>query len=760
MTSPQPPDPRRAAAGPAVNEESTLHLPLTTPGQAVPPPGTARRTMPSPYPARAPFRAPDPIRPPPVAPVQPGPGVPAAPAPAARWQGTGFRPDIQGLRAVAVVLVLLTHAGLPFMAGGYVGVDVFFVVSGFLITSLLVEEVFATRTVSIAGFYARRARRILPAASVVTIATVAGAALWYPITRLESVLQDAFTVVVYVVNFRFVAEQTQYLNADQLPSPFQQYWSLAVEEQFYLVWPLLLLGAAALSKRDPRKAVRIGLGAIAAVFALSLVASVFLTEATPAAAYYATHTRVWELAAGALLALSLPTWRRLPKAVAAVLGIAGLAAVVGSAFLYDAATPFPGYTALLPVVGTMLVIAAGTGWDRHPAAALLATGPFQYVGKISYSLYLWHWPVLILIPLAIGAEPSLVLNLALLAAVFALSQLSYLLVEQPMRGAKLLKSHSGYGIGAGILCSLLALGTVVATSVTELRTAQENQASQEIQVDDIEGLTATLTEGAQTQTLPEDLQPPLESVAEDYPRVFADGCFLSFNQTASEADCVYGSADADTTVVLFGDSHAAQWFPAVESIALERDWRVVVRSKASCPVPDVTVDHPSEDREYSECDQWRGDVVDYLGSLKPALVIATSSVFYDLPGEDDAAAWASGWERTLTGLKDSGAAVVTLSDTPRTPWNVPDCLATHQDEVPECVPPRADALPNGNLRDAESVAQSASGATVIDVVPWFCLEDVCPVVVEHLQVYRDRNHITVSYISSLAPLLAERLPVQ
>ena len=750
MTSPQQPPPPSGggAKGPAVDEE-TMHLPLTTPG----PTSAARPTMPNPYPPRPPFR-PAPAAPPPqAAPPRPRPHP-------MRWEGTGFRPDIQGLRAVAVVLVLLSHAGFEFLEGGYVGVDVFFVLSGFLITSLLVKEVFDTGKVSIAGFYARRARRILPAASVVTIATVVGSVLWFPVTRLESVMQDAFTVIVYVVNYRFVAEQTEYLNADQLASPFQQYWSLAVEEQFYLLWPLLLIGAVLLARRDAGKAVRIGLGAIAAVFALSLVVSVYSTEASPAGAYYATHTRVWELAGGALLALTLPTWRRLPKAVATVFGFIGLAAIVGAAVLYDQATAFPGYTALMPVLGTMLVVVAGTGWAKNPASAALSTGPFQYVGKISYSLYLWHWPVLVLMPFAIGAEPSLVLHLSLLAAAFALSQLTYVLVEQPVRTARFLRSHSFHGIGAGLLCSLLALGTVVAVSVTELRTNRENQAAQEIEIEDAQGLTQTLQDGAATESLPEDLQPPLESVAEDYPKVFVDGCFLSFDQTESDASCVYGNPEAETTVVLFGDSHAAQWFPAVESIALERDWRLVVRSKASCPVPEVTVDHPNDDRDYTECDQWRGAVLDYFGQIRPDLVIATSSVFYDLPREDQAAAWSAGWERTLTGLEDTGAEIVTLSDTPRTPWNVPDCLATHPDSVSECVPERGDSLPKAELRDAGAAVQSASGATVIDVVPWFCLDTACPVVVEHLQVYRDRNHITVSYIGSLAPLLDERLPVQ
>jgi peptidoglycan/LPS O-acetylase OafA/YrhL len=656
--------------------------------------------------------------------------------------------------------VLLSHAGFAFAAGGYVGVDVFLVLSGYLITSLLLGELLKTGKVSLAGFYARRARRILPAASLVTIATAAGAWLWYPITRLEAAMQDAFTVIIYVVNYRFIADETEYLNADQLASPFQQFWSLAVEEQFYLVWPLLLIGVALLAKKAPGKIIGYGAGAIAIVFALSLIASVYVTENAPSVAYYGTHTRAWELAGGALLAFTQPTWKRMPKALAAVLGLLGLAAVFIAAVLFDQSTAFPGYAALLPVLGTMLVLVAGTAWARNPAAAALSVPPLQFVGKLSYSLYLWHWPVLILLPLALEVEPSLLLNIVLLAAVFALSHLSYLAVEAPIRNAKPLKAHSFYGIGAGVLCSLLALATVLTTSIVGLRTEPVDPSVQNLGLADDQGLTEKLEAGAEITALPDDLQPPLESVAEDYPEVFSDGCFLSFDQTSSEADCVYGDVDSDKIVVLFGDSHAAQWFPAVESIAIERGWKVVVRSKGSCPVPDVTVPHPALDREYTECDQWRGAVLDYLEQLKPMMIIATSSVFYDLPGDDDGAAWATGWEHTLSAMQSSGAEVVALSDTPRTPWNVPDCLATHTDSITECMPARDDALPKPELREAGATVQAAAGATVVDVVPWFCLETVCPVVVEHLQVYRDRNHITVSFVSSLAPLLADRLPVQ
>ncbi|NUQ88738.1 MAG: acyltransferase, partial [Glycomyces artemisiae] len=384
------------------------------------------------------------------------------------WPGLGFRPDVQGLRAVAVGLVLLSHAGFPGAAGGYVGVDVFFVLSGFLITSLLVKEVFTTGRISIAGFYARRARRILPAATAVTAATALGAWLFFPVTRRDAVLQDALAVVVYVVNYRFVAEQTEYLNADQMPSPFQQFWSLAVEEQFYVVWPLLLLVLLLCTGRRPRRLVTAAIIASAVIFAATLALSVTVTAASQPTAYYAAHTRAWELAAGALLALTLPSLKQTPRALAWALGIGGLAAILLSGFMFTEATPFPGYAALAPVLGTAAVIAAGSAPGRNPASALLSTAPFQFLGRISYSLYLWHWPILILAPLALGTDPSLRLNLILLAATVAVAQLSYACIEEPVRNWRPLKRD-----WAGLLMGLTASAACAAAVLALVTTVPE-----------------------------------------------------------------------------------------------------------------------------------------------------------------------------------------------------------------------------------------------------------------------------------------------
>ncbi|MEU5154269.1 acyltransferase family protein [Glycomyces sp. NPDC021274] len=752
MTSPQPPGPQpRAAAGNGVNEE-TLHLPTITAATAPP------RTAPSPYAPRPAFRPPMP--PPPAAGTPPRPApVPAAPPTVKRWEGMGFRPDIQGLRAIAVVLVLLSHAGFGFAAGGYVGVDVFFVVSGFLITSLLVKEVHDTGGISISGFYARRARRILPAASVVTIATIIGAWLWFPITRLEAVLQDAFTVIVYVVNYRFIAQETEYLNADQMPSPFQQFWSLAVEEQFYLVWPLLLVGLLMLIKRRPDRFVATATAFACGIFAISLVLSVYVTQQSEPVAYYGAHTRAWELAGGALLALSLPALKRTPKYLAWGLGIAGLAAIIAAGAFYTESTSFPGYTALLPVAGTAMVIIAGSAKGTNPASSLLGTGPFQFVGKISYSLYLWHWPILILIPLAVGAESGILLNSTLLLGAVAVAQFSYQYVEEPFRKAKLM-ARPLPGIGAGVVCSLTGLAVLLAFT-TVYSKVPEDQDPVDLgaveQVEDDDQVTEQLTAALALTEAPADLTPPLADIVKDEPVIYADGCHVGTDGIDLPSGCVYGDPDSDTTVYLFGDSHAAQWFPAMEALAVENGWKLVPRTKSACTPVTVAVDNSSLDREYTECADWRDKVFEELATVQPALVLIAGS---DAASVIDASEggglgrWRNGWTDTLEEMPDA-TKVATLTDTP---WSFGDAAAdcVSINPLTECNDDYG--IEFTERRETGVEVQQGMGATVIDSSAWFCVDDQCPVVVGNLLVYRDKHHMTTPYATSLADVLGAALP--
>ncbi|MEO9175659.1 MAG: acyltransferase, partial [Gaiellales bacterium] len=319
-----------------------------------------------------------------------------------------FRPDIEGFRAIAVVLVIAFHAGLPPITGGYIGVDVFFVISGFLITGLLVDELQRTGTLSFRSFYARRIRRLMPMAMLVLVAVAIGMEFFTPPAYRPSVRFDALSAAFYYSNWQFAIESVNYLTLGGAQNPVLHYWSLSVEEQFYLAWPLLLFLAVRLRPFGlSGGSVRLRCGAaIAVVGAASLVYSLVETPAEPAIAYFETTTRVWEFAAGAVLALVASHLQRVPRSLAVVGGVTGLLLVLVAALVNGPTTAFPGTTALVPVAGALLVLAMGARVPSSGAGALLSLRPVRYVGRISYTWYLWHWPCLVYARTAHWAPPD------------------------------------------------------------------------------------------------------------------------------------------------------------------------------------------------------------------------------------------------------------------------------------------------------------------------------------------------------------------
>ena len=353
--------------------------------------------------------------------------------------GSRYRRDIEGLRAVAVLLVVLYHCGITLLPGGFVGVDVFFVISGYLITGLLLRELRTRGTISITGFYGRRVLRLLPAASLVIVTTVLASAWWLPSGRRQAVLLDALHTMGYAINFRLAAVGADYLNADAVPSPLQHFWSLAVEEQFYLLWPPALLAITLIG----RPAVSRLRTALLVIVAGSFVLSVWQTTANPLWAYFGAHTRAWELGVGALLAFA-PLDRLRPRA-ARSLGLLGLLAVLAAAVLFSATTAFPGSAALLPVAGAAAIIAGGI----IAPSPLLVTAGMQAIGRLSYSWYLWHWPALTIAPFVVGYDLAWWQNLAVAAGAFGAAALTYGLVENPARGLRKLRQTPWRAIVAG-----------------------------------------------------------------------------------------------------------------------------------------------------------------------------------------------------------------------------------------------------------------------------------------------------------------------
>ena len=664
-----------------------------------------------------------------------------------------------------MVAVVAFHAHLG-LGGGFVGVDVFFVISGFLITRLLMAEVSSTGGVSLSRFYAARARRLLPAAGTVLVITAVAAATLLPPLQARSALGDALASALYVGNYRFAIHGTDYL-ADNLPSPFQHYWSLGVEEQFYLVWPVLILATAWLVRRRGVRSLAPYVVALLVVAGASLALALMWTTTAPPWAFFALPSRAWELAVGGLVALSVRVWRRLGPGSSAMAGFAGLALIVVACVHFDERTPYPGTAALLPVLGTALVIAAGCGTPVRGVGRWLASPWLRDLGRLSYSWYLWHWPVLVFAPLLVGHDLGLAGRIVAVSASFALAVLTLRYVERPVRHSIRLRRSAGRSLVLGSAVTAVAVsaalllpmfvptsvghGSPAPAALTETRgvTAADPLA------DAIARIAAAVGASAQRREVPSNLTPPLAEAATDKPAVFVNGCVRSWRDDGVP-DCASGDLSGKTTVALVGDSHAAMWLPGLEPAAQQRHWRIETMAKITCPLQDVGITSPYLGREYTECQTWRGQVMDRLQAERPKLVVLDMSRRYgaDFGFTAYDRAWLDSLKALVMQLRTTtGGRVLVLGPVPDPHAVVPVCLSDHLADTRDCTPARSMAL-NANGIAAESATVRSAGGWYADLSALFCTDTVCPVIIGNDLVFRDDNHVTVSYARTVGPVLA------
>ncbi|GAB4059865.1 SGNH hydrolase domain-containing protein [Catellatospora paridis] len=708
-----------------------------------------------------------------------------APPKEAGHAGHPFRGDVAGLRAVAVGLVLLYHAGVPFLPGGFVGVDVFFVISGFLITGQLLKEVERTGRVSLAGFYARRAKRILPAAAIVLVATAGLVWRFVPKTSWEETAGDIVSAALYVVNWRFSDRAVDYLAQHTQPSPVQHFWSLAVEEQFYLVWPLLIIFAV-LASRLLRSGVKPTLWvALLVVLVPSFVWSVLETTASPAEAFFASTTRMWELAIGAGVALAATACARIPRAAAVTVGWLGLAAVVAAGALVTTDTAWPGYAAALPTLGTAAVLAAGTTAGRWGPVALLGIRPMRWVGDLSYSLYLWHWPLL-MVATAYWQGLSMSQSLAITAASLIPAWLTYRLVENPLRYSKAISGSSRLALSLGANFTLvgvsagLALLLVFANLGTGPAGTPEQSATGGGEVVALPPVDIALLpdtdpgraplgaavlginplgdpRGKVTDQVPAMFPQPV-MVRRDLPDTFRDRCHQS-QQGTDLLTCTYGDPTSSTELVLAGDSKAEQWLPALQALAARNRWKIVTYIKSSCGF--ATATHLLNDianKPYPSCTQWNRDLLAKLVADRPDYVITSqySGTAADGGGQQSADAMVTAMHANWTALAEAGTKVIVLANTPDPGMTVYECIDRNRDRLSACAFDRA-------RRDADRGYQTQRAAAVGTDVPMIDLFDVvCPVgpcapVIGNVIVYRESSHLTATYVRTMAPRLAVAL---
>ena len=723
-----------------------------------------------------------------------------------------MRADIQGLRALAVGAVLAYHLWPGRLTGGYVGVDVFLVISGYLITAHLlrdppttwggvgrfwgrrVRRLLPASALVISGylitahllrdppttwagvgrFWGRRVRRLLPASALVLVTTVGAAALVLPSTLLRTTGAEAVSSALYVQNWALARTATDYLAAAGEATAFRHYWSLSVEEQYYLVWPLLVGGATVLgvwwaarsaaragawtaSRRAPRALAgpRTVLSIVLAVVLLaSLAWSVHLTAVNPAAAYYVTTTRLWELAVGGAVALVEPVLR-LRAGSRTPLAAVGLLAVIAAVVRFDETTAFPGAWALLPTLGTAVVLLVAPP-ARGVVGRMLGWRPAQVLGDVSYSTYLWHWPLIALVPFTSDGELGWAGRVGIAVASVGLAMLTKRFVEDPVRRSPRLNRSSAATAGVLLVCT--AFGVGAGLSLQGVAAARERGEATAVaraaaEHPDCFGAAAELS-GADCSAWADALWTPPAFAAADKPQVYADHCWNEQPYT-SRTSCTYGPSDAAVSIALVGNSHAGHWFPALEQVATERGWRITTYLTSVCYPVDVPLSF-TDPASSAGCSEWTAWMEQQVGAQGYDLVLASARTDQPLAGvraaDQDAAAQAA-YARTIDAFTAAGAAVLVLRDTPNMGRSVPDCVATSPDGAQGCAVPRATGLEVDPL--ALAAAADGSGKVgVLDVTDLLCAQASCRAVIGGAIVYFDHGHMTATFARSLAPRVA------
>lgn len=666
------------------------------------------------------------------------------------------QPDIQLLRAIAVLSVVVFHLSAAVLPGGYVGVDVFFVISGYLITSHLMRQATATGRIDLPAFWARRARRLLPAALLVLAVT--SVLIWRlaPPTTWAQFFTEAAASATYWENWFLAGSSVDYLAEGSAASPVQHYWSLSVEEQFYLVWPLVVVACILIARRssrlDLRRTLAIGLGAIGAV---SLACSIIVTSIASAPAYFVTPTRAWEFAAGGLLALLGPaiTVHRSRWRTAA--GFTGLAVLGVSLFVFSGSTPFPGIAAAVPVLGTLLVIAGGSSLHRWSVTTLATTRLSSFFGDISYSLYLWHWPLIVFAPMVFGASLGLPAALVVLAMSILLAVLTKRFVEDPVRRAPRLtaaRPRRTFVVAAMatvvVLCIPVSGLVVVEVQERALASTVETYVQNQ---EPCFGAAAAAAAPCVNPTLGHELLPPLAVRTEDTGDTFR----CSASATAVDfPGCSFGSRRDDAVrVAITGNSHATMLIPGLVDQLEARNWRLDVYVGKGCEWR-----QPAED-DSEACVARRTIMQEAFTGDRPYDIVLVTSKSPDRTSVADQAtiraATLAAWQPVL----DRGTSIVVLRDNPRVPDAAAACVDhASADELlaGACAFPVTEAYPNVDLNTA-AAAMTDGAVPVVDLGGLYCSAGTCPLAVGHVLVYRDLHHITATWSRTIAPLLVDRI---
>ncbi len=675
------------------------------------------------------------------------------------------RPDIQALRAIAVLLVLAFHLRPAIVPGGFVGVDVFFVISGYLITGTLIAEAARTGSIKLLAFWGRRVRRLMPAATVVLAFVLVGMALLLPAVTWPNVITQVVASALSAENWVLAAQSVDYLQATAAPTPVQHFWSLSVEEQFYLAWPLLLLGGVLLARKLGNPDTRMRLWRILTItlFAVFLAWSIIETNLSPATAYFSTATRAWELLLGAALAVWQPT-RLIPRAAASVLAIAGILAIAASAFVITPEMPFPGSIALLPTVGAALVILSGLGAPRWRwVMAPLSWRPVTYIGDISYSLYLWHWPIVVFAFAFFPRTPQLPIEWVAGAVVVSigLAALSARFIERPFqrpwRGIRPWSVRRTALFGA----AMLALTGLFVGSATASFARVAEQARLDADPLNFPGARILDPDYDPSEWNRDVTAAPIPDPAGLFTieRQLTPACMSVIGQTEITT-CEAGDPDGDRLVLLVGDSHAAQWLPAVDQLGLDHHWRVVLVARQYCTWSKALRVSLGEEHVFDDCTEWNTNLEQYILDRKPDLVIH-GALPYGYPDwvdethaeydDEMATGYVQAWQPVL----DAGIPVVALREIPRLAESAVPCMTAFGATLDDC------SFSFESLQQGPSWLEMAAGREprvgFVDLDAGICPDGICRPLIGNIYTYRDDSHLSDPFARSLSWLLEDQL---
>lgn len=686
---------------------------------------------------------------------------------------TTIRPEIQALRAVAVIVVVVFHLWPPSLPGGYVGVDVFFVISGFLITLHLVREVRRTGTVSITGFWARRARRILPAALVVLLACAIATIAVVPQIHWGQFLREIRASTAYVENWQLAADAVDYQAQDYAPSPVQHFWSLSAEEQFYVLWPvLILLGVILVARRRGsrvrRRSIAVVLGSVTAA---SLVYSILYTEANRLEAYYVTPTRAWEFGAGGLLALLAARPGRARAGTRAAVSWLGFAAIAVTVAAYSSQTAFPGYVALLPIAGTLAVIWAGAPTARLAPTPLLRLPAVQFVGNVSYSIYLWHWPLIVLAPFALERELDTPTSLAILGLTILLAWITKILVEDPVREGQFWTARK-----ARWTFGFAAIATAIVFAVVAAATSKLNSDLRKAEKRTLQVIAAhPRCFGASAR----DREQPCVNAA---PRLSVVPTPIQAARTRNAPcarispevvirTCTFGAPAGQATkrVALMGDSHAQAWRAAIDVVARSKRWQGISVTHSGCGYSKVVKKIPEPLR--TRCIDWTKAVPQWFvrnPDVDTVFVVDFSSGSVDVArGQSPFKAAVAGYINAWKALPATVKHIIVLRDNPlverqgMTGACVERAIKRRRPAGPACALPRRSALPPDPAASAAERVRAAGRVEVINLTRLMCGPRSCEPVIGGVLVYKDLHHLTRVFATTLGPYVQrayDRLP--